>query len=201
MEIIIPNAEISAYFADWQYIDARVRLFDIKLKQKSLKAAWFPKILKNDFFKFCFFENTSLPKTNLVFENNLHPSDAANYCNPNEFWGQTLIHWCEFGYSEPQDGLEVCKQPLWFNSNIKVDGQILFLPALSDLGINKIHDIITQDEHKTFLTHAALVKKIALCGLRWFKFNWCVKMSKRCQISKSQTCRLWRRFTKKNKLT
>ena len=28
-----------------------------------------------------------------------------------------------------------------------------------------------------------------------------VKLSKRCQISKSQTCRLWRRFTKKNKLT
>ena len=36
-------------------------------------------------------------------------------------------------------------------------------------------------------------KKIALCGLRWFKLN----VSKRCQMSNSQTCGLWRRFTKK----
>ena len=44
--------------------------------------------------------------------------------------------------------------------------------------------------------------KIALCGLRWFKLNASkyqkdVKLSKRCQMSKNETPRLWRRFTKK----
>ena len=51
--------------------------------------------------------------------------------------------------------------------------------------------------------------KIALCGLRWFKLNVSkyqkrlsscqkdVKLSKRCQMSKNETPRLWRRFTKK----
>ena len=44
-------------------------------------------------------------------------------------------------------------------------------------------------------------------GPRWFKLkkmSKCqkdVKMSKRCQMSKSQAHRLWRRFTKKNKFT
>ena len=52
------------------------------------------------------------------------------------------------------------------------------------------------------------LKKIALCGLRWFKLNVSkyqkdVKLSKRCQfakrcqMSKNETPRLWRRFTKK----
>ena len=43
-------------------------------------------------------------------------------------------------------------------------------------------------------------EKIALCGLRWFKLN-VSKCQKRCQMSNSQTSGLWRRFTKKNKLT
>ena len=53
-----------------------------------------------------------------------------------------------------------------------------------------------------------LLEKIALCGLRWFKLNVSkyqkmsscqkdVKLSKRCQMSKNETPRLWRRFTKK----
>ena len=29
--------------------------------------------------------------------------------------------------------------------------------------------------------------KIALCRLRWFKFNWCVKMWKRCQVVKKMS--------------
>ena len=46
------------------------------------------------------------------------------------------------------------------------------------------------------------IGKIALCGLRWFKLNVSkyqkdVKLSKRCQMSKNETPRLWRRFTKK----
>ena len=45
-------------------------------------------------------------------------------------------------------------------------------------------------------------EKIVLCGLRWFKLNVSkyqkdVKLSKRCQMSKNETPRLWRRFTKK----
>ena len=42
--------------------------------------------------------------------------------------------------------------------------------------------------------HCSCVKKMSGCQKD-------VKLSKRCQMSKSQTHRLWRRFTKKNKLT
>ena len=60
------------------------------------------------------------------------------------------------------------------------------------------------------VSHRVYVEgKIALCGLRWFKLNVSkyqkkmsscqkdVKLSKRCQMSKNETPRLWRRFTKK----
>ena len=39
------------------------------------------------------------------------------------------------------------------------------------------------------------------CGKKMSNCQKDVKSSKRCQMSKSQTHRLWRRFTKKNKLT
>ena len=42
--------------------------------------------------------------------------------------------------------------------------------------------------------HCSCVKKMSSCQKD-------IKLSKRCQMSKSQTHRLWRRFTKKNKLT
>ena len=44
------------------------------------------------------------------------------------------------------------------------------------------------------VAHCSCVKKMSNCQKD-------VKLSKRCQMSKSQTHRLWRRFTKKNKLT
>ena len=53
-------------------------------------------------------------------------------------------------------------------------------------------------DQSTLINLASEFKKIALCGLRWFKLNVskCQKDVK-CQMSNSQTCGLWRRFTKK----
>ena len=53
---------------------------------------------------------------------------------------------------------------------------------------------VNHDTHLPTFPIAHMSKKMSSCQKA-------VKLSKRCQMSKSQTHGLWRRFTKKNKLT
>ena len=67
---------------------------------------------------------------------------------------------------------------------------------------NTAHNISMSIKRNKLMINNTVYKKIALCGLRWFKLNVSkcqkdAKLSKRCQMSNSQTSGLWRRFGKK----
>ena len=123
-----------------------MRLFSVNSKQASLKIAWVPVVVRNDFFLRCFLDNINIDKavTEFLFETNICKKDAVKMCNPKEFWGQVWIAWCDYNY-KPMTADGLGKQTLWYNSNIKIGGRTLLNHNSLRLGIVYVKDLLNSD--------------------------------------------------------
>ena len=121
-----------------------LRLFDAENKQMSLKLSWIPTLLKDSLFKACFFENVHVHRdiSVSILKTNLNVKDAKEFCNPNEFWGQVWLAWCKYRYQK--DG-NICDQTLWYNSNLKIGNNVLFIRKSYAKGILYVRDLFKPD--------------------------------------------------------
>ena len=58
------------------------------------------------------------------------------------FWIQVLEAWAEFNFSKPKDKVEILTQSIWYNSNIKIDNQVVCYKYWFNKGIKYIHNIV-----------------------------------------------------------
>ena len=111
-----------------------------------VKIEWIHKICKNDddtlnriaFDAFnCKIVNTSF------FECNLHKHDVATLCCKNKFWEDVLSIWCKYNFEkvDEKDSQQISNQILWYNSHIKIGGQVCFSQELYDKGIIQVKDL------------------------------------------------------------
>ena len=50
--------------------------------------------------------------------------------------------WAEFNFSKPKDKVEILTQSIWYNSNIKIDNQVVCYKYWFNKGIKYIHNIV-----------------------------------------------------------
>ena len=138
-----------------------LRLFDIEKKQSALKMSWVPIIMKDDFFMKCFVNCININERlyPLIFELNVKPSDARHMCNPKDFWGQVWIAWCNHNYTAKIRPNQI----IWYNSNIKIDGKLVYLPNCINKGLLYVKDFpITYTNVRTsgmmWIQHAAMLR-------------------------------------------
>ena len=136
-----------------------LRLFCLAKKQAALKIRWVLKLHCNPFFESCFREHTYFPNMDIdmLFKCNISYCDVKKYVDPKNFWGQVMIHWCQYHYYKPQTGEEVKEQIIWLNSNIQKDGNPFYIPGLVQLGLHKIKDFMDKDG--TFKSYECLLIK------------------------------------------
>ena len=147
-----------------------LRLFDPKNKQKALKLTWVKVVQQTPFFEFCFWENMKITKFPNIFECNVHSKDVVKICDTSNFWGQILMHWCEFTYHEPNDINSILHESIWYNSHIKQNGALIFNTECYEKGVRFIMDIHDDQEVDGLLSYANFQTKYK-CKLTWLGYE------------------------------
>jgi hypothetical protein len=122
-----------------------LQLQDINSKIKALKTMWYKKIIDTDY--------TSPWKTYMQSKLKIKFDDLL-YCNltyndmphfHDNFYNDLLDTWCKMHGTEPKDAESVCKQILWHNNYIRVNGKTISYKNWIDHNIIHIQDIIGPD--------------------------------------------------------
>jgi hypothetical protein len=100
--------------------DGGLKLQDIDNEIKSLKVKWIEKIMdkemhapwKSYFSSFFKQDICKLPYFNLEYKDYPTMKD--------EFYKSMLATWSELHFQNPSDELEILKQPLWYNSLVRI---------------------------------------------------------------------------------
>ena len=145
-----------------------IRLFNIKIKQKALKIAWIPKIKQNTFFNICLYDNVNVSNFDRIFECNLNACDCLLYVNPKEFWGQLMLHWCDYNFTNPKL-TQVGHEILWYNSFIKIDSKPIYKNNYVNSGIIQIKDLLFENE-KRFMSLAEVSTKFNV-STNWLEYQ------------------------------
>ena len=118
-----------------------IRLFSLENKQKAIKANWIERLKIDTFFRNIFFKHIIIPDKSWFHSINLHQNDSRNYYVFDSFWSEAFTHWCEITFTAPQTFQEILCQPLWYNSNIRINDKPIYFPKLADQGIICMADL------------------------------------------------------------
>ena len=129
-------------------------------KDKSLKVAWVKRILDNDVTCISPFLEEYIPlNLHLFFQCNLKASDLNRSWRqkPSSFWLDVLTTWCDANYRKPNEIEEPDNEILWFNSNIKIDGTVVFIESMYKKGVLKVSHLKKEDN--SLLTYEEFLLK------------------------------------------
>ena len=121
----------------------------LRTKDKSLKVAWVKRILENEVTCISPFLEEYIPlDLHLFFQCNLKASDLNRTWRqkPSSFWIDVLTTWCDVNYRKPNEIEEPNNEILWFNSNIKIDGTVVFIETLYKQGVLKVGHLKKEDD-------------------------------------------------------
>ncbi len=92
----------------------------------------------------------------LIWKGNISKHDASQVMvkQCNQFWRDVMLAWCNFNFKNAVINEEIYNEQIWFNSYIKVNGELCFNKTLYDAGIVNIKDLIKEDG--TFFKHAEM---------------------------------------------
>ena len=62
------------------------------------------------------------------------------------FWIDVLTTWCDVNYRKPNEIEEPNNEILWFNSNIKIDGSVVYIETLYKQGVLKVGHLKKEDD-------------------------------------------------------
>ena len=125
----------------------------IMTKDKSLKIAWVKRIVDNEVSHISpFLEENIIIDLHLFFQCNLKVTDLNRTwrSKPPSFWLDVLTAWCNSNYRKATEIQNPENEIVWFNSNIKIDGVVVFIVNMYDKGVNRVSDL--KKDNDTFLT-------------------------------------------------
>ena len=132
----------------------------IATKDKAMKIAWIKRLISNHASIISpFLDKTLLIDLHVFFECNIKFIDIEDCwrCRPSIFWIDVLKAWCDVNYCPIDEVKNPNEEVIWMNSNIKVNGKVLFYRNMYEVGILRIKDLKT--EHNNFLSFNELVTK------------------------------------------
>jgi hypothetical protein len=141
------------------YENGGQKMLDIPSFLKAQKVMWVKRLIKTDnaswkavpdlYFKKCLSQDTWKCDPTCIIKQKNFP----------DFYWQILKCWCEVKNfnNEIITPIEIRRQCLWYNKNIKVNKKEIWSQKFREHGINQIHDIVSIDGN--FLTHKELETK------------------------------------------
>ena len=138
--------KISRSQAVQDYPDGGLKMVHLESYVKSLKVTWLRRILLSSptsSLITVFNETCQCELSSLLQFGPEYPKQLAKKCN-NLFWKELLNAFSEFLYivlknSNQQD------QPLWFNSNISIENNPIFINSLYKKGFSYVSDLFNKD--------------------------------------------------------
>ena len=101
-----------------------LKLVDFEIKYQTLQFMWVKRIAIDTKYTYVYdYFKVSMGKD--FWYCNLHPKDIKKLCKGWNFWHQLRLLWAKLQFHEPQNGMEVKNQIIWYNSCIKQNGNFL----------------------------------------------------------------------------
>ena len=121
-----------------------LRLQDLRTKIKALKIKWIKNIIDKQYqapWKSYISGKIKMEVTRLPYYN-LNNNDCPTFND--KFYDQLFLTWSELRTHEPTDNEQVCREIIWYNSNIRIANKPIYYKKWEDSGINFIQDILNE---------------------------------------------------------
>ena len=152
-----------------------LRLFHVESKMKALKINWISKIRSDTFFNKCFYSTLQINSHFDIFECNFAKKDCVQLVGDmakDNFWAQTLMHWCEINYKTPQTLNDTLISSIVYNSDIRIDNKVLTTASLINTGITRIEHLCNTDDVDNIylMNYPAFTEKHGAL-ITWLEYN------------------------------
>ena len=134
-----------------------LKMIDINLKNISVKSSWIKRIIDAPKYTicplmdmYCKIDIPILLRCNIRYEDVHH----AFTKQPPAFWQNILQSWCAYNFRESVEIQSPIYEIIWFNSNIRVNNQVVFHKYMYNKGIVQVKDLIK--ENGSFYTYEEL---------------------------------------------
>ena len=134
------KAKISLFTLMKRKQDGGLRLVNLAAKQQTIKISWVYKL--DNFLETCLYKNLNDTLQCLIWKCNIKKSDVKKKFGSETFWSQMLLSWSDLNFHVPDNKKGVLSQLLWYNSHIKIKGEIICWKHWVDKNILTIEDIV-----------------------------------------------------------
>ncbi len=126
-----------------EYSKGGANMIDISCKERAIKATWAVRLNNsNASWASLAYEHLNPDLGSLLLKCNISEKDAKSMPIINSFWKDVLISWCTYNFKEPSTKADVRSQVLWFNSCLKIGGQLYLINKAKNAGIIYVRDIV-----------------------------------------------------------
>jgi hypothetical protein len=147
------------------YADGGLRMPDLVSQNTSLKAMWIKRIsvIEGNWKQYIL---DKLPQRDVEYfmQCSIKFTDIPNKPHKEDFWNEALIQWCilnqEHTDKKNWELEDIYEEGIWWNSNIRVDKQVLDYKNWADQGIKFVHHLLTEEGH--WLEHQELQERYNL---------------------------------------
>ena len=144
----------------------------LSTKDESLKIAWVKRILDNEETHISPFLARFLKvNVHMFFRCNLKETDIhfSWYQKPSSFWRNVLSIWCKSNYRLASEVEFPEEELLWLNSNIRINGNVVFFKKMYEKGVNRVADLKRDDV--TFLDFEEFNQKHPNTGIHFLQYQ------------------------------
>ena len=120
-------------------------LINLRQKDKALKAQWAVKIMQNQNLKNLAYTILSNKIGDDIWNIHLNPKDINCITITDSYWKDVLYTWYNITWEPIHGRKQVLDQIIWFNSEFKINNQIICYKTWIEQGIMKVRDIIKDD--------------------------------------------------------
>ena len=136
-----------------------LNLANMRVRNKSLKAQWITFCRTNPLIEAFEYELLNNEIGDLLWKCQFVKEDVKYIVTKTHslFWYQVLQAWAEFNFDDPISCAQVKSQILWFNSNIRINGNPTLCKDWYEKGINTVQNLLTADNR--FLSYQEFCDK------------------------------------------
>ena len=122
--------------------DGGAGLTNLKNKEIALKLQWIFKLSEKEEMKVLAYELMQNPLGDLIWGVNLNVKDFGRKFKRENFWTGILKTWLKWTAVQPKTKEAILDQCLWYNSNIKINREVIFYRKWHKEGINFVKDLL-----------------------------------------------------------
>ena len=119
------KAKIALFTLQKNKLQGGLRLVDLSAKQDTLRIKYIFSLYNNTFLLSQMSVTLHKELGMLIWRCNIKPQDVVKYFSQEIIWGQMMLAWSKIHYKQISSKKAVKEQIIWFNSDLKIEGQLL----------------------------------------------------------------------------